>query len=106
MMGAGSDRRERWRFAWRVGLITFIGLSIAAVVAGWVLTQFDDQYEASGVAERMFVGVFAGAFGALLVSPISALIGLVAGVVASVWRRGTTAQPESSTVPPSPSRQT
>src|SRR5690606_36829824 len=87
VMGARPDRGDRWRFARRVGLITFIGLSISAVVAGWILTQFDEQYEAAGVAERMFIGVFAGAFGALLVSPISALVSLIVGVVAAVWRR-------------------
>jgi hypothetical protein len=90
-MTAQSDRRDRWRFAWRVGVITFIVLSIAAAIAGWVLTQFDDQYEASGVAERMFIGVFAGAFGALLLTPVSAIVSLIVGVGASIWRRGKTA---------------
>ena len=85
-MAGRRDRGERWRFAWRVGVMSFVVLSMLALAAGWAITLFDDQYEASSVAERAVVGVFAGAFGALLVSPITALVSLIAGAVAWVYR--------------------
>lgn len=81
----------------RVGLLSFIVLSALALVAGWVITLFDAQYESSPVAERAMLGVFSGAIGALIVSPVAALLSALAGLVAWAYRGRQAAADERTT---------
>lgn len=76
-------RGKRWRFAWSVGVMSFVVLSLVALVIGWALTMVDSQYEASPIVERVVIGIFGGAFVALLASPITALVSVV--VAGGAW---------------------
>jgi hypothetical protein len=85
MMNAPSADSSRARIAAHVWLRCFLVLSAVALAAGWVLTMFDSQYEATALIERALVAIIAGAFGAVIVSPASALVSLIAAGVA--WLR-------------------
>jgi uncharacterized membrane protein len=45
----------------------------------------------------MFIGIFAGAFGALLVSPITAVVSLVVAGLATLFRHRSPGRPGSAT---------
>lgn len=77
-VGSGDTPTSPRRFAYVVGRFTLALLATVALAAGWMLTMFDPQYEASPVAQRAIAAVFAGAFGVLVLSPIIAFIGAVA----------------------------
>jgi uncharacterized membrane protein len=83
---------SRWGVLGRATALAFSALSLAVMLAGAVVVQFDDQYEAAGVLERPLVGILAGMFGAVILSPVTAVVSLAIGVV--VARR--TGQPRRS----------
>jgi hypothetical protein len=74
-------------FGRKVAVVAFLALSLIATAVGWVLIQFDDQYESSSVTERVLVGVFGGALGALIVSPVSAFASAITGAGAARFHR-------------------
>lgn len=77
----------RWRMVGRAAAVVFAVLSTVVVIVGCVLVQFDDQYDASGVAGRLLAGVFGGLFAAAIYSPLTAVVSLcVGGVVALMGR--------------------
>ena len=72
---------------WRVGAATFIALLALTTVAGWVAVQLDPQYAASTWSERAVVGIFGGAFGAALLSPLLGLVSTGTGLVVGAAHR-------------------
>ena len=85
-----------WGYGWRMALLAWAALSAMVGIAGWVLTQFDSQYDNAGVAGRLLSGIFAGLFAMAIYSPITLAVAAVIGLGAGLGHRRRRRQPISN----------